>query len=146
MRKKIKDPVSVQTQLGLDRPTNEAIGSTQTQQNGSIQTHVDGSKQTQLQLAIDAFDTAYRTAYAGSKPGWGPKPCGMLKRLVVSHGTPAVLERIERLFSGRGPAWIKPPFTVGTLVAHFDALVVDSEPPKSRGLSVSQILALKGKS
>jgi len=100
-----------------------------------------------LQVAIDVFDTAYRSEYS-SKPTWSAAACASLKRLVTLHGHVEVIARIERLFQG-ALDWPHPPYTVGVLVAHFDRLVVAAreparEPAKPRrGLSASEIASGK---
>ena len=73
--------------------------------------------------AIDEFDRRYRAAYDGAKPTWGAKQVAQLKKLVHAHRCPEVVRRIGILFE-HPPAFLSPPFDVGTLVQHFDKLAV----------------------
>lgn len=103
----------------------------------AVEVQVAEKPKAQLQVAIDTFHRAYFDAY-GAAPTWGAKQCAMVKRLVSAHGVDVVRDRIERLFAGGGPSWIQPPFTVGTLVTHFDALVAVPVNPR-KSLSPSEI-------
>ncbi len=50
-----------------------------------------------------------------------------LTRLVKASGEGEVLKRIARLFDGRGPGWLRMPYTVGTLVSQWNALAADAD-------------------
>ena len=85
------------------------------------------------QPAVDEFDRRYRAAYEGAKPTWGAKPIAQLKRLVAAHGVTEVVRRIGILFE-HPPAFLQPPFDVGTLVQHFDKLAVAPAPRRAIGI------------
>jgi hypothetical protein len=77
---------------------------------------------TDHQQAIDYFHEAYLAAY-GEKPDWKGAPIKLLADLVKNHGLAAVCSKVDRLFAGQHPSWLKPPFTVMTLKAHWNSLV-----------------------
>ncbi len=74
----------------------------------------------------DAFDAAYREQNAGAKPTWGARQIAQLKKLISAHTAPEVQRRIAVLFSPGAPAFIRPPFDIGTLEFHFDKLAQPS--------------------
>lgn len=82
---------------------------------------------TDYALTVEYFHLAFLGAYK-SKPTWGAREGMLLKRLIKAHGSQEVRRRIDVLFSAP-PSWLKPPFTLGTLSANFDALVK----PSARG-------------
>lgn len=73
---------------------------------------------------VELFYSRFQFAY-GSKPSWGQKQGAQIKNLLKSHGATEVQRRIAILFDSP-PSWLKPPFDLGTLVQHFDKLVVAS--------------------
>lgn len=82
---------------------------------------------TDHQLAIDHFHDAYLNAY-GEKPDWKGASAKLMADLVKAHGIEAVRTKVDRLFAGQHPSWLKPPFTVMTLKAHWNSLVDTSAP------------------
>lgn len=78
------------------------------------------------QVAIDHFHERYRAAYDGHAPNWSGRAAATVARLAKRHGADEVCARVDRLFDGRGPAWLQPPYTVGTLSSQWDALAVDA--------------------
>jgi len=100
---------------------------------------VTGGGKSAVVSCIQAFDTAYRLAYAGERPTWGAKQAAMIKRLLASHGEAVVRERIESLFRD-GPRvlrWISGKYDLGTLVAHFDKL---GAAPAGRGMTAADLM------
>ncbi len=99
------------------------------------------------QPAVAEFDSRYRAAYE-TKPTWGAKQVGQLKKLVASHGIDEVLRRIGVLFEAP-PSFLAGPHDVGTLVQHFDKLVRPASPrpaqraapPRESGLDVALRIA-----
>ncbi len=78
--------------------------------------------------ALEHFGQRYQAAY-GSAPDWGRKGHVVnLAKLVKRHGDDEVIRRIDILFDGNGPTWLKPPFTIGTVVSQWDGLVKPTEP------------------
>lgn len=132
MPRKTKATSDESNQLGLGDLTADHTGSV-----GLIEPTLAKSD---LQVAIDAFDAAYRIAYDGARPSWGPKTCGQLKRLVVSHTATVVVERIASLFGGALP-WIAGRYDVGALVSHFDKLGETGRVEKQRGMTPAEIIA-----
>jgi hypothetical protein len=88
------------------------------------------------QDAVAAFDARFTTAY-GSKPSWGKRQGGQIKTLLRAHGRDEVLRRIAILFDSP-PSWLKGPFDLGTLVLHFDKLVVAVVSDRSTGRAEPQ--------
>lgn len=84
--------------------------------------------------SVDLFFLRFEAAYQ-AKPSWGQKQGSQLKRLLGSHSAAEVQRRIAILFDSP-PNWLTPPFDFGTLVQHFDKLVVASVP---RGASSGRI-------
>jgi len=80
---------------------------------------------------VAVFDQAFRAASQGKKPTWTAIAGANLKRLLKAHGAAEVQRRIGVLFSSP-PRWLSPPFTLETLVRHFDALAVSSAANQSR--------------
>lgn len=99
------------------------------------------------QPAVADFDARYRAAYE-TKPTWGGKQVGQLKKLVASHGIDEVRRRIGVLFEAP-PPFLTGPHDVGTLVQHFDKLVRPTSPrpaqraasPRESGLDVALRIA-----
>ena len=92
--------------------------------------------------SIDLFHRLYLEAYK-SKPTWRAAEGAQLKRLLTTHGADEVQRRITNLFRAP-PRWLRPPFTFGTLVKHFDHLVVGAVAgPNGRrgGMTPAEILA-----
>lgn len=83
------------------------------------------------QPAIEHFDARYSEAY-GCRPEW--RAAGEAKQiadLTKRHGADEVIRRIDTLFDGSAElAWLKPPFTVGTLVNNWNRLVTVSTAPR----------------
>lgn len=83
------------------------------------------------QPAIEHFDTRYSEAY-GCRPEW--RASGEAKQiadLTKRHGAAEVIRRIDALFDGSAElAWLKPPFTVGTLNNNWNRLVAVSDAPR----------------
>jgi len=71
---------------------------------------------------IADFDSRYQAAY-GSRASWGKRQGGQIKTLLRAHGAAEVRRRIGILFDAP-PSWLKGPYDLGTLVQHFDKLVV----------------------
>lgn len=69
---------------------------------------------------IAAFDARYESAYQ-AKPTWNSRTGKQVKELLARHSQAEVTRRIDILFSSP-PAFLKPPFDIGTLVQHFDKL------------------------
>lgn len=84
--------------------------------------------------SVSLFFLRFEAAYQ-AKPSWGQKQGAQLKQLLKSHPAAEVQRRIAILFDSP-PNWLKPPFDFGTLVQHFDKLVVASVP---RGASSGRI-------
>lgn len=78
------------------------------------------------QVAIDYFHERYRAAYEGHAPNWSGRAAATVARLAKRHGADEVCARVDRLFDGRGPSWLQPPYTVNTLSSQWDALAVDA--------------------
>lgn len=72
--------------------------------------------------AIAHFTARYESAYH-TKPSWNGPPSKLIGDLVKTHGSVEVMRRTDMLFDGKGPTWLKPPFTVGALSAQWNALV-----------------------
>lgn len=83
------------------------------------------------QPAIEHFDARYSDAY-GCRPEW--RAAGEAKQiadLTKRHGAAEVIRRIDALFDGSAElAWLKPPFTVGTLTNNWNRLVTVSDAPR----------------
>ena len=83
------------------------------------------------QPAIEHFDARYADAY-GCRPEW--RAAGEAKQiadLTKRHGADEVIRRIDALFDGSAElAWLKPPFTVGTLNNNWNRLVTVSAAPR----------------
>ncbi len=100
---------------------------------------LDGYKES-IALFFDLFTAAY-----GAKPAWrGAGDGAQMKRLLASHGSDEVQRRMRMLFEAP-PSWLRPPYTFGTFVRHFDALVIAPAGPTTKGarqggLSPAQIL------
>ena len=86
---------------------------------------------TDHQRAIDHFDQRYRADNLGQKPDWKGGPAKTIADLIKSHGASEVIRRTDLLFDRKGPHWLKPPFTVGTLKSQWNALVSATAQPKS---------------
>lgn len=92
----------------------------------------------------DLFFALFVEAY-GSKPAWrGAADGSQLKRLLLSHGPEEVQRRMRQLFEAP-PKWLRPPYTFGTFVRHFDQLVIAPVGPTTSGarrggLSPSEIM------
>lgn len=76
--------------------------------------------------AVADFDARYRAAY-GTKPSWGKKQGAQMGTLLRAHGLAEVQRRIAILFD-TPPPWLRGPYDLGTLVQHFDKLVVAAVP------------------
>jgi Sec-independent protein translocase protein TatA len=86
---------------------------------------------------VALFDRLF-FAQNGVKPTWGAKQGAQLKALLERHGAPEVQRRTEILFAGRGPAFIRSPFDLGTLVMHFDKLAAPADQaPRNSGRDLS---------
>jgi hypothetical protein len=83
------------------------------------------------QEAIASFDTAYQEQN-GARPTWNAASAKIIGELVKAHGAPEVQRRIEILFLGQGPPWLRPPFDVKTLSTHFDKLAKPHTPAPAR--------------
>ena len=70
---------------------------------------------------------------------WSAKDARLLGDLVKRAGLEEVTARMERLFSGRGPSWLRPPYTVGSLASQWNALVADGAPGRREQQSPTQI-------
>ena len=66
---------------------------------------------------------------SGRKPRWGSREGKNLKDLLASHGEGEVIARMEFMFDGH--SWLKGPFTMGSLVTNWDALIPASGPKKT---------------
>lgn len=83
------------------------------------------------QPAIDHFDTRYSDAY-GCRPEWrAAGEAKLIADLTRRHGAAEVIRRIDALFDGSAElAWLKPPYTVGTLSNNWNRLVTVSTAPR----------------
>ncbi len=77
------------------------------------------------QPAIRHFEDRYLVAEGGAY-SWPKGHAAAIHRLVKLHGLDEVIRRTDLLFDGKGPTWIKPPFTVGTLSSQWNAITKDS--------------------
>ena len=82
-----------------------------------------------LRGITDDFQARFVAAYEGRKPTWNATTQKLLKALLKQHGADEIHRRIAILFDSP-PTWLGGPFTVGTLVAQFDRLVVAMVPRK----------------
>lgn len=84
------------------------------------------------QRAIDHFAQRYRTAYA-TDYDWGPegRDPKQIRDLVKKWGLDEVIRRTDLLFDGKGPTWLKPPFTVSTLKSQWNALAQATAPARA---------------
>lgn len=93
-----------------------------------------------IKVFFDLFVEAYNT-----KPSWrGAADGSQMKRLLLSHGPEEVQRRMRQLFTAP-PKWLRPPYTFGTFVRHFDQLVIAPVGPTTAGarrggLSPSEIM------
>ena len=97
-----------------------------------VRDRVEARAQTDHQRAIENFDQRFTADNAGHRYDW--KEGGSTKKiseLVKAHGASEVIRRTDLLFDRQGPAWLSPPFTVGTLKSQWNALV-KSAPSTSR--------------
>jgi hypothetical protein len=76
---------------------------------------------------VAAYYELYESQSGGRKPRWGGKAGKQLKDLLGSYSAVEVIERMEYMFAGK--SWLKPPYTFGSLVTNWDALV----PAKKNG-------------
>ncbi len=76
-----------------------------------------------MHVVIDAFHTRYVDAY-GVAPLIPGKLLPALKKLVAASGASEALRRLDVLFDGHGPRWLKPPYDLGTYISQYDKLVV----------------------
>lgn len=74
-------------------------------------------------VVTDAFTELYREANGGADPTWDGKAHGQVKSLLKKHPAAEVVRRAEIMFRERR-RWPKPPYDLGTLVAHFDKFAV----------------------
>lgn len=95
-----------------------------------------------FKTTVSAFHDAYVKAYA-SRPTWGGKQLGSLKRLVKQHGAEEVQKRIALLFE-RGIDFPRPPWDVAALVVAFDRLVANASPQKPQRVRPSDVLGKVG--
>lgn len=86
------------------------------------------------QEAIASFDSAYQDQN-GARPTWNSTSAKIIGDLVKAHGAPEVQRRIEILFLGQGPPWLRPPFDVKTLSTHFDKLAKPHTPAPARSVA-----------
>lgn len=77
---------------------------------------------TEFRPVTDAFQTRFVVEY-NRKPQWGGREIKHVKDLVRAHGTEEVVRRVHVMFDDP-PNWLRPPFTLGTLVANFDTFVI----------------------
>lgn len=79
-----------------------------------------------LQECIAYFTGLFATAYGGQQYDWRGKHAPTMADLVTNHGADEVKRRTDILFTGKGPHWLKPPFTVGTLSSQWNHLAAES--------------------
>lgn len=74
--------------------------------------------------ASDHFQQRYVSAYS-QKPDWSGKEGALLKGILAKSGGNAdeFIRRTDLLFDGKGPAFLKPPFTLETISANWNRLV-----------------------
>lgn len=87
---------------------------------------------------IAAFDARYELAY-GMKPTWGQKQGGQVKKLLSKHSAGEIGRRISILFDAPPAFLAGSPADFGTLVQHFDKLVVPTT-NGARGSPVNGVL------
>lgn len=77
----------------------------------------------EMKIVTDVFTKRFREASKGLTPKWGKREFVMVAQIVASHGVEEIVRRIDNMFTSP-PRWMKPPFTLGTLVRHFDQFVI----------------------
>jgi hypothetical protein len=112
---------------GSPRPQVLRYSGTQESNNPITQEETErrASSQPSHSEAVHFFHKRFLAAY-GSAPSWQGKNSKLMSTLVKSHSSAEVIRRTEILFDSP-PAWLKPPFDVGTLSQHFDKLVAPSQ-------------------
>lgn len=79
---------------------------------------------------VRRFHALYFAAY-GTKPAVPARYLRDLKGHVERTGTSEALTRLERLFAGEGPRWLKPPHDLATFVTQYDKLAAPARPRPS---------------
>lgn len=75
----------------------------------------------EIRPVTDAFMTRYADKH-GKKPSWTARDVKHIKTLIQREGVDEVVRRVHVMFDDP-PRWMLPPFTLNTLVAHWNALV-----------------------
>jgi hypothetical protein len=91
------------------------------------------------QEAIDHLDQLYRSANDGQRHDWRGKNSKLMAELVGEYGVAEVKRRTDILFAGKGPHWLSPPFTVGTLSSQWNNLASESRQPGRPGAPADAI-------
>jgi hypothetical protein len=71
---------------------------------------------------VAEFDRLYRES-TGAGPTWNGRSGKQVQRLLKQHGKDEVIRRIGVMFESP-PSWMRPPFDIGTLEAHFDKFAI----------------------
>ncbi len=77
----------------------------------------------EIKTVTETFTERFRKANNGLTPKWTKREYVMVARIIASHGVDEIVRRIDNMFTSP-PKWMSPPFTLGTLIRHFDQFVI----------------------
>ncbi len=110
-----EDQASTRPKPDLSSPITMTITPTITNNNNVA------DKPTPYTRCIAYYYERYEEQSGGRKPRWSGRAGKSLNGLLSSHGEEEVMARMAYMFDGH--SWLKPPYTLGSLMANWDALI-----------------------